>query len=114
MRLIPTTPPVTQRHQPTPAPTAPRRRAQPCQIPAPRTREQHHPVPLGLHEAPGEKFGLVGFGAPVRRPWVVGEALAARTVLTASLAADHRVSDGRRGARFLVEIERLLQEPEGL
>jgi pyruvate dehydrogenase E2 component (dihydrolipoamide acetyltransferase) len=60
------------------------------------------------------QVALVGFGAPVRRPWVVGEALEARTVVTASLAADHRVSDGRRGARFLAEIERLLQAPEGL
>jgi pyruvate dehydrogenase E2 component (dihydrolipoamide acetyltransferase) len=60
------------------------------------------------------QVALVGFGAPVRRPWLVGEAVAARTVVTASLAADHRVSDGRRGARFLGEIERLLQEPEGL
>jgi pyruvate dehydrogenase E2 component (dihydrolipoamide acetyltransferase) len=60
------------------------------------------------------QVALVGFGAPARRPWVVGEAVEARTVVTASLAADHRVSDGRRGARFLAEIERLLQEPEGL
>jgi acyl carrier protein len=32
--------------------------------------------------------------------------------VTASLAADHRVSDGRRGALFLAEIDRLLQEPD--
>jgi pyruvate dehydrogenase E2 component (dihydrolipoamide acetyltransferase) len=32
--------------------------------------------------------------------------------VTATLAADHRVSDGRRGALFLAEIDRLLQEPE--
>jgi pyruvate dehydrogenase E2 component (dihydrolipoamide acetyltransferase) len=60
------------------------------------------------------QVALVGFGAPVRRPWVVGDALEARTVVTASLAADHRASDGRLGARFLAEIERALQEPEGL
>jgi pyruvate dehydrogenase E2 component (dihydrolipoamide acetyltransferase) len=34
--------------------------------------------------------------------------------LTATLAADHRVSDGRRGALFLAEINSLLQEPEAL
>jgi pyruvate dehydrogenase E2 component (dihydrolipoamide acetyltransferase) len=34
--------------------------------------------------------------------------------VTASLSADHRVSDGRRGATFLAEIDRLLQEPESL
>ena len=32
----------------------------------------------------------------------------------ASLAADHRASDGARGALFLAEINRLLQQPEEL
>lgn len=32
----------------------------------------------------------------------------------ASLAADHRVSDGHRGARFLAELRELLQQPEAL
>ncbi|MDP4033986.1 MAG: dihydrolipoamide acetyltransferase family protein [Pseudorhodobacter sp.] len=57
------------------------------------------------------QVALVGFGAPVRRAWVVGDALAPRRTVTVSLAADHRVSDGRRGARLLTEIERLLMEP---
>jgi pyruvate dehydrogenase E2 component (dihydrolipoamide acetyltransferase) len=35
-------------------------------------------------------------------------------VIHASLAADHRASDGHRGARFLAAINRLLQEPEKL
>jgi pyruvate dehydrogenase E2 component (dihydrolipoamide acetyltransferase) len=35
-------------------------------------------------------------------------------VVTASLAADHRASDGHRGALFLAEIARLLQAPETL
>jgi pyruvate dehydrogenase E2 component (dihydrolipoamide acetyltransferase) len=34
--------------------------------------------------------------------------------VVASLAADHRVSDGHRGALFLAEIARRLQEPEKL
>ena len=38
----------------------------------------------------------------------------ARRVVTASLAADHRASDGHRGALFLQAIGRLLQEPEKL
>ena len=35
-------------------------------------------------------------------------------VVTASLAADHRASDGHRGALFLAEIARLLQAPATL
>jgi pyruvate dehydrogenase E2 component (dihydrolipoamide acetyltransferase) len=34
--------------------------------------------------------------------------------VTASLAADHRVSDGHRGALFLAELCALLQQPEAL
>jgi pyruvate dehydrogenase E2 component (dihydrolipoamide acetyltransferase) len=60
------------------------------------------------------QVALVGFGAPLRRPWLVGDRIEPRTVIAASLAADHRVSDGRRGARFLAEIDRLLQEAEAL
>jgi pyruvate dehydrogenase E2 component (dihydrolipoamide acetyltransferase) len=60
------------------------------------------------------QVALVGFGAPVRRPWVLGEAVMPRTVVTVTLAADHRASDGRRGARFLAEIDKLPQRPEAL
>jgi pyruvate/2-oxoglutarate dehydrogenase complex dihydrolipoamide acyltransferase (E2) component len=31
-------------------------------------------------------------------------------VVTATLSADHRASDGQRGARFLTELARALQE----
>jgi pyruvate dehydrogenase E2 component (dihydrolipoamide acetyltransferase) len=34
--------------------------------------------------------------------------------VVASLAADHRASDGHRGARFLAALAALLQEPEKL
>ncbi len=57
---------------------------------------------------------LVGFGTPARRPVVVGDAVLPREVAIASLSADHRVSDGRRGARFLAKIDDLLQKPEAL
>jgi pyruvate dehydrogenase E2 component (dihydrolipoamide acetyltransferase) len=60
------------------------------------------------------QVAIVGFGKLVERPWAVGGALAVRPVIQASLAADHRVSDGHRGALFLAEIDRLLQEPERL
>ena len=48
------------------------------------------------------QVALVGFGG-IKQQSVV-----------ASLAADHRVSDGHRGSLFLAEIARLLQEPEKL
>ena len=60
------------------------------------------------------QVALVGFGAVVERPWAEGGLLGARRLVTATLAADHRVSDGHRGARFLAAIGRLLKEPEQL
>ena len=57
---------------------------------------------------------LVGFGRVAERPWVEGGKLVARPLVTASLAADHRVSDGHRGSLFLLRIEQLLQNPESL
>jgi pyruvate dehydrogenase E2 component (dihydrolipoamide acetyltransferase) len=38
--------------------------------------------------------------------------LGVRPTVTATLAADHRASDGHAGARFLTLIERHLQKPE--
>jgi pyruvate dehydrogenase E2 component (dihydrolipoyllysine-residue acetyltransferase) len=60
------------------------------------------------------QVAIVGFGSVVTRPWVVGSAVAAASVMTATLSADHRVSDGHRGSQFLMAIDRLLQEPEKL
>jgi pyruvate dehydrogenase E2 component (dihydrolipoamide acetyltransferase) len=60
------------------------------------------------------QVAIIGFGKVVRRPWIVGEAIAARPVVTSTLAADHRVSDGHRGALFLAKIADLLQQPEAL
>lgn len=60
------------------------------------------------------QVALIGFGTPRRRPMAQAGTVALRTAVTVSLAADHRVSDGRRGGLFLAEIARLLQEPETL
>ena len=60
------------------------------------------------------QVALVGLGRSTVKPWVTGGAVAPARVLQATLSADHRVSDGMRGARFLVELDRLLQQPEGL
>jgi pyruvate dehydrogenase E2 component (dihydrolipoyllysine-residue acetyltransferase) len=40
--------------------------------------------------------------------------LGVRSQVTATLAADHRASDGYTGARYLEAITRLLQKPEEL
>ena len=60
------------------------------------------------------QVALVGFGKVVERPWVADGQLMPRPVVTVSLSADHRVSDGHRGGLFLAEIDRLLQEPQSL
>jgi pyruvate dehydrogenase E2 component (dihydrolipoamide acetyltransferase) len=60
------------------------------------------------------QVAIVGFGRIVERPWAVQGAVVARSVVTATLAADHRVSDGHRGALFLAAVDRLLQDPERL
>jgi pyruvate dehydrogenase E2 component (dihydrolipoamide acetyltransferase) len=60
------------------------------------------------------QVALVGFGRVVESPWAEGGMLGVRPVLTATLAGDHRATDGRRGAQFLTALNRLLQEPEKL
>jgi pyruvate dehydrogenase E2 component (dihydrolipoamide acetyltransferase) len=60
------------------------------------------------------QVAIVGFGKVVERPWVVDGEVVARPVLTATLSADHRVSDGHRGGLFLAAVDRLLQEPSKL
>ncbi|WP_111007184.1 2-oxo acid dehydrogenase subunit E2 [Streptomyces sp. NTH33] len=57
---------------------------------------------------------LVGFGAVLERPWADHGMLGVRPVVTATLSADHRASDGAVGARFLNAVDRLLQKPENL
>jgi len=60
------------------------------------------------------QVAIVGFGAIVERPWVEGTAVVPHPTITATLAADHRVSDGHRGGLFLTAVDRLLQDPEKL
>jgi pyruvate dehydrogenase E2 component (dihydrolipoamide acetyltransferase) len=64
---------------------------------------------LGIIYPP--QVALVGFGKVVDRPWVIDGQVVSRPVVAASLSADHRVTDGHRGAVFLSAVDRLLQEP---
>ncbi|MFO7648565.1 dihydrolipoamide acetyltransferase family protein [Halomonas campaniensis] len=73
---------------------------------------------LGVESVQGviypPQVALVGFGCLVERPWVRDGQVVAARCLHASLAADHRVSDGAIGARFLRQLTDHLQEPERL
>ena len=60
------------------------------------------------------QVAIVGAGAIRERPWVNEGQLAVRAVLTLTLAADHRVTDGRSGARFLRTVADLLADPQSL
>jgi pyruvate dehydrogenase E2 component (dihydrolipoyllysine-residue acetyltransferase) len=60
------------------------------------------------------QVAIVGCGSIVERPWVVGGAVQPAPVMTITLAADHRVTDGRLGARFLRHVHDSLQTPEKL
>lgn len=60
------------------------------------------------------QVALVGLGGIAVRPWVINGVVCAQSVLCATLAADHRVSDGHRGALFLAELRDLLQQPQAL
>lgn len=60
------------------------------------------------------QVALVGFGRIAPRVWVEEEAIRIVPAVTATLAADHRVSDGHRGALFLARIGALLQQPSQL
>lgn len=60
------------------------------------------------------QVAIIGFGRVQPRPWVVQGQIAVRPLVQASLAADHRASDGHRGALLLAAIDRLLQSPQEL
>ena len=74
--------------------------------------EQGVETVLGIIYPP--QVALVGFGKVVQRPWVVEGQVQARPLITASLSADHRVTDGHRGGLFLAAVDRFLQEPSTL
>lgn len=60
------------------------------------------------------QVALVGFGKITERPWAADGMVGVKPVITASLSADHRASDGHRGGLFLAAVDHLLQEPEKL
>lgn len=60
------------------------------------------------------QVAMVGLGRLTEQPWAHDGMLGVRPAVTATLSADHRVSDGLRGARYLARLDELLQKPEEL
>ncbi|HMQ54409.1 MAG TPA: dihydrolipoamide acetyltransferase family protein [Anaerolineae bacterium] len=60
------------------------------------------------------QVALVGFGKVSEQPWVEHGMLGLRPVLIATLAGDHRATDGLKGAQFLEALNKHLQEADKL
>jgi len=60
------------------------------------------------------QVAIIGAGSPELRPWIADGQIVPRQICELSLAADHRVSDGHRGALLLRAIAARLQTPEAL
>lgn len=60
------------------------------------------------------QVAIIGFGSVLERPWVVDGRIEARPVLNLTVAADHRVTNGRQGAQFLARIRDWLMRPGDL
>ena len=67
---------------------------------------------LGVINPP--QLAMVGFGAVHDAVVAVDGRPEVHPVVRATLAADHRASDGMQGAAFLAGIARRLQEPDSL
>lgn len=60
------------------------------------------------------QVALVGMGTPAPRVCAVDGGIRIATTMQLTLAADHRASDGHRGAQFLTAIDQLLAQPDVL
>jgi pyruvate dehydrogenase E2 component (dihydrolipoamide acetyltransferase) len=60
------------------------------------------------------QVALVGFGGITEQPVAENGMLGIRPVLRATLAGDHRATDGLTGSRFLAALKNKLQQPETL
>jgi pyruvate dehydrogenase E2 component (dihydrolipoamide acetyltransferase) len=60
------------------------------------------------------QVALVGFGRSRERAWVVDGEVVVRPVVTATLAADHRATDGAIGSRFVATLAQHIDHPEDL
>jgi 2-oxoisovalerate dehydrogenase E2 component (dihydrolipoyl transacylase) len=57
---------------------------------------------------------ILATGAIAKRPWVVGDQIVARYVMTLALSFDHRIIDGAEAGRFLRYLGDLVEKPARL
>jgi len=60
------------------------------------------------------QLAVVGLGAIIDFPWAQDDTLCVRKVMKATIAGDHRATDGRVGASFLDKLNKYLQNPKEL
>jgi pyruvate dehydrogenase E2 component (dihydrolipoamide acetyltransferase) len=60
------------------------------------------------------QVAIIGFGNISEQPFAEKGMLGIRTSIFATLAGDHRATDGLTGSRFLVALNNHLQNPEAL
>ncbi len=67
---------------------------------------------IGIINPP--QAAILGVGSVMPKPVVVDNQVVIRQVMKVALSADHRVTDGAEGARFIKEIQGLLENPASL
>jgi pyruvate dehydrogenase E2 component (dihydrolipoamide acetyltransferase) len=60
------------------------------------------------------QVAIIGFGSVSEEPFAANGMLGIRYVLHVTLAGDHRATDGLTGSRFLIALDKNLQNPESL
>ncbi len=60
------------------------------------------------------QVAIIALGSPHQEAMVIDGGIHIRSIIEATLAADHRVSDGHIGARLLYQLNQQLQKPEEL
>ena len=64
---------------------------------------------IGIIQPP--QTAILGVGSVMSHPVVRDGAIVAREMMKVALSADHRVTDGAYGARFVAELKRILERP---
>jgi pyruvate dehydrogenase E2 component (dihydrolipoamide acetyltransferase) len=67
---------------------------------------------IGIINPP--QAAILGVGSVMPQPAVRDGQVVVRQVMKVALSADHRVTDGAEGARFIKEIQGLLENPVSL